>query len=230
MAAKDPGEINISMNKNTMRSDIEHYIQRLISTGVYKPGDRIVETRLAKELNVSQAPVREAILELSVMGLLEERPYSGTFVTKLSAEDIIDIYDTRAFIEEYAATRAAERITDEQFEKLSKLMRQMDRCDDCEDFVELDKEFHETIMDAAASPALKRVWMSLRMSEWTYTSTLVTERSLSELIDAHRMIYDCIRRHADHTAGAYMFIHIRSFSEELIKHLIPKEGENKDGE
>ena len=78
MAAKDPGEINISMNKNTMRSDIEHYIQRLISTGVYKPGDRIVETRLAKELNVSQAPVREAILELSVM--------------LLSAKALLDLY------------------------------------------------------------------------------------------------------------------------------------------
>ena len=82
MAAKDPGEINISMNKNTMRSDIEHYIQRLISTGVYKPGDRIVETRLAKELNVSQAPVREAILELSVMtqyALLKVRKAKSAF-------------------------------------------------------------------------------------------------------------------------------------------------------
>ena len=59
--------------KETLRSNIKDYIQKQIADGVYQPGDRIVETRLAKELEVSQAPVREAILELSAMGLLEER-------------------------------------------------------------------------------------------------------------------------------------------------------------
>ena len=54
--------------KGTLRSDVKAYIQKQIASGVYQPGDRIVETQLAKELNVSQAPVREAILELSSIG------------------------------------------------------------------------------------------------------------------------------------------------------------------
>ena len=58
--------------KETLRSNIRDYIQRQIAEGVYKPGDRIVETRLAKELDVSQAPVREAMLELATVGLLED--------------------------------------------------------------------------------------------------------------------------------------------------------------
>ena len=56
--------------KETLRSNIRDYIQQQIAEGVYRPGDRIVETRLAKELNVSQAPVREAMLELSTIGML----------------------------------------------------------------------------------------------------------------------------------------------------------------
>lgn len=99
--------------KETLRSNIRDYIQKQIAEGVYKPGDRIVETRLAKELDVSQAPVREAMLELATMGLLEERPYSGTYVRNLSVTEIEDIFDIRAFIEEYAAKRAAKRVTDE---------------------------------------------------------------------------------------------------------------------
>lgn len=86
--------------KETLRSNIKDYIQQQIAEGVYRPGDRIVETRLAKELNVSQAPVREAMLELATMGLLEERPYSGTYVRNFSIEEIEDIFLTRAFIEE----------------------------------------------------------------------------------------------------------------------------------
>ena len=83
--------------KSTMRREIRTYIQRQIAQGVYRPGDRIVETQLAREMNVSQAPVREALLELAAMGLVEERPYSGTFVRHLKASDIEDIYNTRAF-------------------------------------------------------------------------------------------------------------------------------------
>ena len=56
--------------KETLRANIRAYIQQRIADGLYQPGDRIVETRLAKELNVSQAPVREAILELAAMGIL----------------------------------------------------------------------------------------------------------------------------------------------------------------
>ena len=71
--------------KGTLRKEIQSYIQEQIASGRFKAGDRIVETQLAKELNVSQAPVREAKLELAAMGLLEERPYSGSFVRQLTA-------------------------------------------------------------------------------------------------------------------------------------------------
>ena len=87
--------------KETLRSNIRSHILQGIMDGTFKAGERIVETRLAKELDVSQAPVREAILELSVMGLLEEKPYSGTFVRAITAEDLEDIFHCRAIIEEF---------------------------------------------------------------------------------------------------------------------------------
>lgn len=116
--------------KGTLRKEIRRYIQEQIASGRFQAGDRIVETQLAKELDVSQAPVREAILELAAMGLLEERPYSGTFVRKLTAEDIEDIYNTRAFIDEYAARQAAKRITDEQLADMEVLLCEMDNAED----------------------------------------------------------------------------------------------------
>ena len=140
--------------KETLRSNIKDYIHQQIAEGIYRPGDRIVETRLAKELNVSQAPVREAMLELSAVGLLEERPYSGTYVRNFTAVEIADIFDTRAFIEEYAAKRAAKYVTEEQLAEMEAVLDGMDHSQDLQTFVHLDKEFHGLVLDAAGSPAL----------------------------------------------------------------------------
>lgn len=206
--------------KETLRSNIRDYIQKQIAEGVYQPGDRIVETRLAKELDVSQAPVREAMLELATMGLLEERPYSGTYVRNLSVAEIEDIFDVRAFIEEYAAKRAAKRVTDEQLAEMEEILQQMerDKDQDMSVFVHLDMEFHGLVMDAAGSPALKRAWKVLRMAEWTYICALITEFSLDELIAQHRNIFCYLKAHEESSAGAYMFLHIKGFGNELGKH------------
>lgn len=210
--------------KATLRKNIREYIKEQIASGRFKAGDRVVETQLAKELNVSQAPVREAVLELSAMGLLEERPYSGSFVRKLTAEDIEDIYNTRAFIDEYAARQAAKRITKEQLAEMEALLREMDAVENAHDFVEKDIAFHALVVEAAGSPALKRMWESLRLVEWTGLSVAVTQNTLPELTRQHWQILHLLEKHSDHTAGAYMFLHIKNFGDELKQHLKERDG------
>ena len=204
--------------KETLRSNIKDYIQKQIADGVYRPGDRIVETQLARELEVSQAPVREAILELSTMGLLEERPYSGTYVRNLSIADIEDIFDIRAFVEEYAARRAAKRVTEEQLTEMEDVLKEMEQNRDLSEFVHLDTEFHALVMDAAGSPALKRAWTVLRMAEWTFLCAAITDNSLDDLIAQHWTIFRFIQRREETSAGAYMLLHIKGFGEELARY------------
>lgn len=212
--------------KGTLRKEIRSYIQEQIASGRFKAGDRIVETQLAKELNVSQAPVREAILELAAMGLLEERPYSGSFVRQLTAADIEDTYNTRAFIDEYAARQAAKHITEEQLAEMEALLHRMDAAKDIHEFVEMDIIFHGLVVDAAGSPALKRMWESLRLVEWTGLSAAVTQNSLPELAKQHWEIYRMLKKHADHTVGSYMFLHIKNFGDELKRYLAKTGGES----
>ena len=204
--------------KGTLRKEIRIYIQEQIACGRYKAGDRVVETQLAKELNVSQAPVREAILELAAMGILEERPYSGSFVRSLTAADIDDVYNVRAFIDEYAARQAAKRITDEQLAEMEALLHEMDAAENIHEFVEKDMAFHALVVDAAGSPALRRMWEGLRLVEWTGLSAAATRNTLPELVEQHWEIYRLLKKHADHTAGAFMFLHIKNFGDELKRH------------
>lgn len=204
--------------KETLRANIRAYIQQRIADGLYQPGDRIVETRLAKELNVSQAPVREAILELAAMGILEERPYAGCVVRKLTAEDVADIYDTRARIDEYAASLAAHRATDEELDAIEQLLRGMDKAADIYEFVQKDILFHAMVVDAARSPTLRRIWHSLRLAEWTNLSVTATENSLEKLKQNHWQIFHYLKMRDEHAASAYMFLHIKGFGDEMKKH------------
>ena len=214
---------NETASKETLRKRIRNYIQHQIASGRLQAGDRIVETQLAKELNVSQAPVREAILELAAMGLLEERPYSGSFVRKLTAEDVEDIYNTRAFLDEYAARQAARNITEQQLVEMEALLQRMDEAEDYQALAEMDMEFHAMVVDAAGSPALKRTWENLRLVEWTELSAAVTQSTLEELAKQHWRLFQLLKQHADHAAGAYMFIHIKNFGEELKRYLQQRE-------
>ncbi len=216
--------------KNTMRKDIRKYIQNLVTKGIYKPGDRIVETKLAKELGVSQTPVREALLELVMMGMLEERPYSGTFVKKLTAEEIEDIYNTRAMIEQCAVKKATGHITEVQLAELSKeigIMRQAATQQDSELFVDADVRFHEMVMNMACSPSLKRIWRFLRMADWTYTTTRLTTHSLFELCDMHELIYTHLKSQDAERAGEAMHKHITSFAAEVVDSIQKPDSDTK---
>lgn len=206
-------------NTETTRSRVKKYIQTQISSGKLRPGERIVETKLAKELQVSQAPVREAILELSAMGLLEDVPYSGTFVRIMETDDIVDIYNIRAFIEEYAAKRAAKNRTYDDIAKMQEVLDRMNEITVYDDYIPLDIEFHEIIMDASHSRSLKNIWRTQFLAQWTYTSTMLTKKSISELNQAHEDIFNAIKLQADHSAGALMFLHIRGFAQEVLKSL-----------
>lgn len=221
MANQNSASVNNKLlAKATLRSRIKDHIQQQIADGVYRPGDRIIETQLARELNVSQSPVREALLELSISGLLEEIPYSGTYVRRLSPEDILDIYDSRAYIEKYAAERAAVRITDEQLQELSDILTAMESCTDHDysHYSLLDTRFHTIIFDAAGSPSLKRVWTNVRMSDWTRLCVQMTQRPLDILLEQHTTLYSYLRSHDPSCAGAYAFLHIKMYGEAMSKY------------
>ena len=163
-------------------------------------------------LNVTSGSVNNYIIQ-NILSSLETDEGA-------SVAEIEDIFNTRAFVEEYAATRAAKRVTDQQLVEMEEILQRMerDRDQDLSVFVHLDMEFHGLVMDAAGSPALKRAWKVLRMAEWTYICALITEFSLDELIAQHRNIFRYLQAHEESSAGAYMFLHIKGFGNELAKY------------
>src|SRR2546427_12191764 len=92
------------------REQVKELTRERILNETYRPGERLVETRIAAELGTSQAPVREALRDLELLRFVESEPFRGARVREVSEEELIEVYPVRAAIEEVAAREAAVRL------------------------------------------------------------------------------------------------------------------------
>jgi DNA-binding GntR family transcriptional regulator len=132
-------------------------IREAIVDGRLKPGQRLKEEDLARQLGISRTPIREALLMLQVEGLIVATPNRGATVRVHTPEDLDDLYALRALLEGHAARRAGQRITEEEVELLRDSCDRFDALSPEHDLRELVREnlfFHSTILDIAGSARL----------------------------------------------------------------------------
>src|SRR5260221_6939910 len=113
------------MVRRVLREQVRERLIDDILSGRLLPGTRIVETRLAQELGVSQAPVREALRDLELFGFVVSSPFRGTQVRQILPEDLLEIYPVRAALEGVAARAAATRINEAGLSRLEELIATM---------------------------------------------------------------------------------------------------------
>ncbi len=113
------------INRQTYRDHVIEHVCHLLRSGSLQPGDKVLESRLASELGVSRAPVREAVRHLVGEGLLDYRPQVGSFVACLSPQQIIDSYVTRGLLEGFAIAEARNRYDTDSRTELEQLCHQM---------------------------------------------------------------------------------------------------------
>lgn len=109
----------------TISEFVYEKLKNHILAGIYNPGERLIETNLAKELEVSRTPVRDALHRLESDGLITTSPHRGIFVRKLSKKAIRDFYQTRAVLEGLASKLAALNATEEELEQFATFIEEM---------------------------------------------------------------------------------------------------------
>ena len=132
----------------TLRHRIVEVIRQAITSGDLAPGDRIVELQLAKQLGVGNTAVREALFELERAGLVTRIPNKGSFITKMSLEDALQIFRVRKELEGLALELAKEHMTATDLDILQGLVDAMKTAagtSDFERFYQNDLEFHRTL-------------------------------------------------------------------------------------
>jgi DNA-binding GntR family transcriptional regulator len=196
--------------RSVLAEQVKERLLQDIFAGRYPPESRIVETRVAKELGTSQAPVREALRGLEALGLIEILPFRGARVRRPSADELRDAYLVRTELEVLGARLGVPRMTDDDLAELDSLHAQMRKAaakHDRHAVAQADTKFHERLLSLACNHALERVWRSLEPYQRTYMTLVApganeqwTANLHTPVIDAlhkrdARLVADALRRH-----------------------------------
>ena len=153
-----------------LKNRVAAVLRKAILEGVLKPGQALTQDHLAKELNISRMPVREALTLLESDGLVVNLPYKGAVVAEFTARDIREIYQIRFVIEPFATQLAAQNIGPGELAELDRLMAAMGESlanSDQDGYAELDKRFHSLIFNASGNRRLvqliENTWKSFPM-------------------------------------------------------------------
>jgi DNA-binding GntR family transcriptional regulator len=192
------------VTREVLSEQVKDRILSWILEGEVAPGSRIVETRVARELGVSQAPVREALRDLTMLGFVDMKPHEGARVRKPTKEELTEAIEVRAELEALAGRLAAQRRSPRCLQDLEELYRAMEEAadrDDAHDHAMYNAQFHARIVDAAQNRTLKRQWSMLEPFSRTYVTASVPGIDLHWLTRRHDGILEAIRsRDADAAA------------------------------
>ena len=179
------------IKKEKLSNQLCRYIQDKILFGEYEDGERIVETKIAREFNVSQSPVREALRELEAMGLVEARPYSGCVVRAPDEKRIKQIYELRSFLEAYAAREGIPNLTDEHIQEMESVLTQMQLAakeNDIDTMSKCDVLLHQIVVTAAENYVLERMWKLVGAYQWTQI-TMSVHHDLNYFLTSHVKLF-----------------------------------------
>lgn len=185
-------------DKYSLRGRVFTKLREDILSGVYEQHEELKENTIGLELGVSRTPVREALRQLELEGLVTIIPNKGAYVTGITSKDIHDIYVIRSYLEGLCAKWACEHITETQIEALDEILYLSEfhaRRSHNEQLVDLDNKFHDLIYKASGSKILDHVLSDFhhyveRIRKVTLSRPTRARRSNEE----HAAILDAIRK------------------------------------
>ncbi len=150
-----------SLQQSTLRMSALSVIRDNILSGALRPGQQLVQAEIAAQMNVSRAPIREALRQLEEEGLVESIPYRGTFVSRVTQRDILELYSLRGALESMAARLAISRCNEQDIAQLEAIVARMSEAADAADYQAInvaDLEFHTQLCVLSDHQHLLRTW------------------------------------------------------------------------
>lgn len=224
------------VRKDRIYKEVSKQVERLILTGL-KPGDRLPgERELAEVLGVSRGSLRDALLRLEVIGLVESRPGAGTVVREISADDLVvplanvvatrgslvaDLLDFRKMLEPALAARAARHASRNDIAAMEQILRRQDKkIRSGKLAIEEDSEFHYRIALASGNRVVLKVLdVLMDLLRVTRERSLQTKGRARKSFAGHRRILAAIQRRDPEAADAAMKRHVHAIEKLVLSQL-----------
>jgi len=182
------------IEKTTLKDKIIDVIMQRIINQEIKFGDKLKETHLANEFGVSQAPVREAIIALVTLGVLEHKPNIGASVKIYNSDEIIEIYEARDALERYAVANIKNfgqiDVMKEAYTQMLKAVKD----NDIKKYVLHDQLFHETLVSMSENKVILELWKQQYTKSSVINVVKKFESTLEDIVSLHLPIIEAIEK------------------------------------
>lgn len=220
------------INNKSLREHILIMLRDAILAGEFKPGQKLVETELASQMGVSRAPIREALQTLNTEGLVEIVPYHGTTVRQLTTTDIEELYSLRIVLESFAVQRIIAQQNPEHIDILQNLYEEMLAAANGQDVVvvsEIDRQFHDTLIELSNHSLLMSTWNSvaMRVRQVMALRNMVND-DIKQIAYNHLPIINAIEKSDEATALKLLQAHIASAGDLLAEDWQAREQEETE--
>ncbi|MGD0372172.1 MAG: GntR family transcriptional regulator [Candidatus Dormibacteria bacterium] len=182
--------------RNVLSDQVKDYLLTAILAGEFPPGSRIIETRVARHLGVSQGPVREALRDLEALGLIDTTPYQGARVRQPHKAELLEAYDLRAVLESFGARLAMPRLSDADLldlEGFVSAMQEAARAGDENEQARVDVAFHSRIVALSGNQVLQRLWRFLEPVSRTHITYILPGVDADRISGLHVPILAALR-------------------------------------
>lgn len=197
-----------------LRDVVFQTLRQAILYGELKPGERLMEIKLANRLGVSRTPVREAIRMLELEGLVVMEPRKGAHVAKITEKDLNDVLEVRMGLEILVVQFASKRITEKELNDLRAAAEEFEhsmKLDDLTALAAADVKFHEIIYQATHNQRLVQMINNIKEQMYRYRMEYLKDVKVREtLIKEHRQLLEALEAHDVKGAEAFIGAHIKN--------------------
>ncbi len=209
-----------ALSRSVLADQVKDRILEGILNGEYPPDARIVETQVARELNTSQAPVREALRALEALGFVEITPFKGARLRRPTRREILEAYAVRSALEALGARSAVPRLTPADLDELEGYCAAMQAAAELGDghgVADADAKFHGRLVELADNRTLDKVWRSLEPFLRTYITLVVPGADPHWSAELHAPILAALRRGEPDEVVAALELHFARASENMAR-------------
>ena len=190
-------------------SEVYCQLKQRILLGELEPGAALQEKSLAEEFDVSRTPIREALIRLEADGLVRIVPKQGVYVTEITHKAFRDAYEIRYMLIAVAGQLAAQRMTEEEMDRLEVVSDAMKDTKDTKRIQALDMQFHDSLNCSTHNPLLAETLQRLRSyMPRIWVTTHADSEYFAKTVEEHQAVVEALRKRDGGTAANLLQQHV----------------------
>lgn len=207
-----------TVSRQTLGDHVYEQVRDAIMRGEIAAGTEVNQVDLANRLGVSRVPVREALRRLQAERLLEANPFQRFVVTKLSAEQVLELYDLRVELEIFAALRARRRdgFLEHELPEAKAAAARMDLSMNSEEWLQADMDFHRALNGRSSAVASIIDEVRFRIYRYLHLAEPDPARRKEVLVE-HRQILEVMEKGTEKQVRATIAAHVAHTRDRLTK-------------